>query len=97
MLGATPCKNVERMRMVARSGYMHEVHIDTSCKKCRDGKDELEAIMFAVKKDPKKIGYISQNVFDGVRRMDKAAASKHVSEMKKQIQKAKADRARENA
>ncbi|MBD3755987.1 MAG: hypothetical protein IE937_10180 [Gammaproteobacteria bacterium] len=53
--------------------------------------------MFAVKKDPKKIGYISQNVFDGVRRMDKAAASKHVSEMKKQIQKAKADRARENA
>ena len=57
----------------------------------------MEAIMFAAKKTPQKNGYVSKNVFDGVRTMDKVAAKKHVAAMKKQIEKAKAERAREHA
>lgn len=52
--------------------------------------------MFAVKK-MQKSGYVSQNVYDGVRKMDKSASAKHIAAMKKQIEKAKAERARENA
>lgn len=60
------------------------------------GRNEMEAIMFAAKK-MQKSGYVSQNVYDGVRKMDKSASAKHIAAMKKQIEKAKAERARENA